>query len=131
MWLDSKCGIIRCSYFFTEALTRSMIIFHNIVVMLATSSSGERSFSRVKTYLQSTMGQSLTLLKHKELRTCISCYEFAQANDRRVQGYNDFLLPVDRMINSIWLIFNQKGSQSTALFQGPQIIPFCFLWRNL
>ena len=36
--------------------------------MLATSSSGERSFSRVKTYL---MGQSrlnhLTLLKHKEL----------------------------------------------------------------
>ena len=40
----------------------------NIVVMLVTSYSGERSFSRAKTYL---MGQSrlnhLTLLKHKEL----------------------------------------------------------------
>ena len=39
--------------------------------MLATSSSGERSFSRVKTYLQSTMRQSklnhFMLLKHKEL----------------------------------------------------------------
>ena len=48
-----------------------MIVFHNIVVMLATSSSGERSFSRVKTYLRSTMGESrlnhLTLPKHKEL----------------------------------------------------------------
>ena len=40
----------------------------NIVVMLATSSSGERSFSRVKTYLmeQSRLNH-LTLLKHKEL----------------------------------------------------------------
>ena len=45
----------------------------------------------------------LTLLKHKELLdnklwTCIGCYEFAQANDRRVEGYNDFLLIMHRMI---------------------------------
>ena len=66
-----------------------MIVFHNIVVMLATSSSGERSFSRVKTYL---MGQSkfnhLTLLNTKNcltIWTCIGCYEFVQANDCRVQ----------------------------------------------
>ena len=55
---------------------RSMIIFHNIVVMLATSSSGERSFSSLKTYL---MGQSrlnhLTLLKHKELLDNMDLYQ--------------------------------------------------------
>ena len=48
----------------------------NIVVMLATSSSGERSFSMVKTYL---MGQSrlnhLMLLKHKELLDNMDLYQ--------------------------------------------------------
>ena len=59
-----------------EALTRSMIVFYNIVVMLARSSSGERSFSSVKTYL---IGQSrlnhLTLLKHKELLDNMDLYQ--------------------------------------------------------
>ena len=47
-----------------------------IVVMLATSSSGERSFSSVKTYL---MGESrlnhLMLLKHKELLDNMDLYQ--------------------------------------------------------
>ena len=50
------------------------IVFHNIVVMLATSSSGERSFSSVKTYL---MGQSRLnhLTQHKELLDNMDLYK--------------------------------------------------------
>ena len=71
MQLDSIIARVWNYQMFLLLYGSSHNIFHSIVVMLATSSSGKRSFSRVKTYLRSTMGQSrlnhLTLLKHKEL----------------------------------------------------------------
>ena len=81
------------------------------------------------------MGQSrlnhLTLPKHKELldNYGLVSVAFAQANDHRVEGYNDFLLTMHRMIITIWLIFNQKGSQSTGIYIIPGSPDKCRLFH--
>ncbi len=85
-----------------EFLNQIIILAKLILVMLATNSSSERSFSamrRIKTYLRSTMLQErlnslMVIHVHKELTDNLNmkdvANEFVQISDRRLHVYGKF-----------------------------------------